>query len=54
MTAALRNLTGIRFSLFVIDADGAAAFLAESSLERFTLAVSAEKAAAATPQGLLL
>jgi hypothetical protein len=36
------------------DADGASAFLAESSLERFTLTVSAEKAAAATPHALLL
>jgi hypothetical protein len=50
----LRIVTGIRFSLFAVDADGPAALLIESSLERFTLAVSAEKAAAATPQGLLL
>jgi hypothetical protein len=41
-------------SLFAFDADVASALLVESSLERFTLTVSAEKAAAATPQGLLL
>jgi hypothetical protein len=47
-------VTGIQ-SLPVCDyADDAAALLAENSLERFTPTLSAEKAAAATAQGLLL